>query len=79
MKLVEGAVDYGAPEFVATGTAEIDRFSPGQIRISYYSHRGGEDVIVCHVVWDAEAFERVQAGYRKFRMTENRDKFAEVS
>lgn len=79
MKFVEETIDYGAPEFVVTGTAEIERISPGQIRIAYYSRRGDQNVITHYSVWDALVFERVQCHYRKFRMIENRDKMAEVS
>lgn len=79
MKFVEDCIDIGAPEFAVTGTAEIERISHGQIRIAYYSHRAGQNVISHYAVWDAEAFERVQPGYRRFRTTENRDKFVEVN
>lgn len=79
MKLVSDTVDYGAPEFSVTGTAELERISDGQVRIAKYSRRGGQNVITHYEVWPAEEFERVQPAYRKFRMTENKDKFAEVS
>lgn len=79
MKFVQDCIDIGAPEFVVTGTAEIERISGGQIRIAKYSRRGGQNIITHYEVWDAEAFERVQPQYRRFRTTENRDKFIEVS
>lgn len=79
MKFVGDAVDYGAPEFVVTGPAEVERISAGQVRVSYYMRRNGENVIVCHIVWDAVEIARSMAVFRRFHQIENRDKFVEVN
>lgn len=54
----EDAVDLGnAPEIFITGIAKIEQAGPGTLRVSLYSQRGNEKVIVVHEIWDARVWE----------------------
>jgi len=52
MEFVEDVIDNGAPEYAVTGIAAIERISPGQVRVTKYVRRRGENVVTHHEVWD---------------------------
>lgn len=52
MELVEGVVDYGAPEFVSNGASNAEWISEHQIRITYYVPRKDALVVTHHVIYD---------------------------
>jgi hypothetical protein len=56
MKLIDDVSDLGSAEHCVTGVSAIERISHGQIRVSYYSRRRGDNFEVVHVVWDLQAF-----------------------
>lgn len=52
------AVDLGnAPEIYVTGIAKIEQIGPGTLRVSLYSKRGNEKVIVVHEIWDSRIWD----------------------
>ena len=54
----EDAVDLGnAPEIFITGIAKIEQIGPGTLRVSLYSQRGNEKIVVVHEIWDSKVWD----------------------
>lgn len=60
MKFVEKLIDMGAPEYVVTGPAKVERISQGQVRVTYYVRREEGNVVPLHTIWD---YEEYMAGF----------------
>ncbi len=58
MDFIADPIDNGAPEYAVTGIATIERISPGQVRITKYTHRKDGDFVTHHEVWDWQLFLR---------------------
>jgi hypothetical protein len=58
MKFIDDSLDIGVPEFCVTGVAMVERISRNQIRVPYFARRRGESLVVCHTVWDIEAWRK---------------------
>lgn len=56
MDFIEDPIDQGAPEYNVTGIASIERISVGQVRVTKYARRKGENFITHHEVWDLLAW-----------------------
>jgi hypothetical protein len=69
MKFIEDCIpDDGAPEINVTGVSEIERITEGQVRVSYFRRRRGENVEAMHEVWDRQEWQEfcllIQAAYK---------------
>src|SRR5262245_51010058 len=65
MDFVAETIDSGAPEYVVTGIANIERISKGLVRIAKYSRRKDGNYILFYEVWDYEAWQRTIPAYQK--------------
>jgi hypothetical protein len=52
MEFVEGVEDFRTPEINVTGVASLERISGGQVRLTYYTRRKGENLAVVSLIWD---------------------------
>jgi len=65
MELVEDVIDNGAPEYAVTGIAAIERISPGQVRVTKFMRRRGENIVTHHEIWDLKLWLRALAPYEE--------------
>lgn len=52
MEFIQGVIDLGAKEINVTGIASIERISDGQVRVTYFVRRKGEEIVAIHLIWD---------------------------
>jgi hypothetical protein len=57
MDFINDPIDQGAPEFNVTGIASIERISVGQVRVTKYASRKGENLITHHEIWDIQVWQ----------------------
>lgn len=67
MDFIEDPIDNGAPEFVVTGTASMERISAGQVRFTKYVRRRDGNYVTHHEVWDLQTWLKFWDGYERFR------------
>ena len=65
LDFIEEFSDLGAPEFAVTGTASIERISPGLVRITMYSRRKDGNIVTHHTIWDWQTLKRSVALYEE--------------
>jgi hypothetical protein len=58
MDFVESVLDLGATEINVTSVASIERISDGQVRVTYFIRRKGENTVAVHLIWDREEWLR---------------------
>ena len=65
MKFIENWIDDGAPTYVVTGPAQVERISCGQIEVTYFVRREEGNIVPLRIVWDYEEYMAAFLLYEK--------------